>query len=211
MSGVLVVSPHPDDEAIGCGGTVLRHVDAGDDAHVVFLTSGEAGVRGADPGTTLRQREAEALAAAGVLALSSVEFWRFPDGRLRASTALVGRLLEHLSRLQPAVVYVPHAAEMHPDHRAAARAVRAAVRSLPAGIPRPDVLMFEIWTPLQRLDVIVDITPFVDVKRRTIDAHGSQCALVDFAEAVLGLNRYRGELHCWPEGEYAEVFERMRT
>jgi len=43
MNRVLVLSPHPDDESIGCGGTLNKHVESGDDIFVLFLTSGEKG------------------------------------------------------------------------------------------------------------------------------------------------------------------------
>ena len=66
--------------------------------------------------------------------------------------------------------------------------------------------MYEVWTPIREIDHIVDITPFVDVKRAAIESYESQCAVMAFDDAILGLNRYRGEMHCWPDGEYAEVF-----
>ena len=70
--------------------------------------------------------------------------------------------------------------------------------------------MYEVWTPMQRMDHIVDITPYVDIKRRAIRAHKCQCAVMKFDEAILGLNRYRGEMHSWPGGDYAEVFVAMK-
>ena len=60
MSRVLVVSPHPDDEAIGCGGTLCKHVLAGDSTRIVFLTSGEQGGHGRPVEETIRLREHEA-------------------------------------------------------------------------------------------------------------------------------------------------------
>jgi LmbE family N-acetylglucosaminyl deacetylase len=99
---------------------------------------------------------------------------------------------------------------MHPDHRAAARLVRRALSGAPPLPARPDVLMYEVWTPLQRMDEIVDISPFVEIKLAAVRAHRSQCDVLRFDEAVRGLNRYRGEMHSWPGGDYAEVFARMR-
>jgi LmbE family N-acetylglucosaminyl deacetylase len=69
--------------------------------------------------------------------------------------------------------------------------------------------MYEVWTPTARLDHIEDVTAHMPVKLRAIRAYRSQCAVVDFVEAMRGLARYRGEMHCWPEGEYAEVFTRL--
>src|SRR6266550_1065426 len=79
---ILVISPHPDDESVGCGGTIRKHVLTGDAVHVVFLTSGEAGGHGRSAEETMRLREAEARDAAHILGLTSVEFWHQPDGRL---------------------------------------------------------------------------------------------------------------------------------
>ena len=122
----------------------------------------------------------------------------------------MARLRALLKAYRPAVVYVPHDREAHPDHRAAVRLVRAARAGLPRGVLRPDVLTFEVWTPLQAMDHVEDISPYVDMKRAAIRAHASQCAIMRFDEAALALNRYRGEMHSWPGGDYAEIFRRLR-
>jgi N-acetylglucosamine malate deacetylase 1 len=120
----LVVAPHPDDEAIGCGGAVLSHRSAGDRVDVVFLTSGEAGGHGIErPGET---REAEARAAAEILGVESLEFWREPDGRLRARRALIDRLAQRIRAVRASVLYAPHRGDDHPDHVAASRIARRA-------------------------------------------------------------------------------------
>jgi LmbE family N-acetylglucosaminyl deacetylase len=204
MKRVLVISPHPDDESIGCGGTIRRHVVNGDQVHVVFLTSGEKGGHGRIESETIKLRERESAAAQRILGVQQIEFYREPDGALRSRPALIKRLVDTLRTWRPNIIYVPHQDEAHSDHRAAARLVLAAIKKVPR--PRPAVLMYEVWTPLRRMDEIVDITPYVQVKRRAIRAYRSQCAVMDFDAAILGLNRYRGEMFCWPEGEYAEVF-----
>ena len=208
MARVLVLSPHPDDEALGCGGTLCAHVAHKDDVRIVFLTSGEAGGHGRDPEVTARMREKEAADAAAILGIAEIEFWREPDGALRVTPALTSRLRTLLDEWRPEVVYTTHEAEEHADHRVAPQLVRTALRTLKA--PPPQVFLFEIWTPLQRLDRIVDITRWMPVKLGAVRAYRSQCAAMRFDEAVAGLNRYRGEMHSWPEGEYAEVFSEMK-
>jgi len=205
LARVLVISPHPDDESIGCGGTLRKHVVDGDEVHVIFVTSGERGGHGRPSEETARIREQEARDAATVLGLTQVEFWRERNGAFRVTGTLVERLHTKLARLKPAVVYVTHDREMHPEHRAAARMVRIAVSRLPPS-RRPVVLMYEVWTPLQRMDQIVDISPYINAKAAAIRSHKSQCDVVQFDDAALALNRYRGELHSWPGGDYAEVF-----
>ena len=208
MARVLVLSPHPDDESIGCAGTLCGHVAAGDAVRVVFLTSGELGGHGLGPDETRRRREGEALAAARILGIRQPEFWHAPDGRLRASEALILQLASLLRQWRPQFVYTTHGGEMHPDHRAAPRLLRRALAV--ARVARPDVWLFEIWTPLARMDRIVDITPWMDTKLRAVRAYESQCSVLRFDAAVAGLNRYRGEMHSWPGGDYAEVFVEMR-
>lgn len=201
MTRVLVVAAHPDDESIGCGGTIRRHVRDGDSVEAIFLTSGEAGGHGIDhPGQT---REAEALEAAQILGISDLQFWREPDGRLRARRALVQRLAEAFTHSRPRIVYAPHRHDDHPDHRAAARVVRLAAA---ASRPRIELRHFEIWAPIQDIDYVVDVSDVIEDKLHAIRAYRSQCAVMAFDDAFAGLARYRGEMHSWPGGPYAEVF-----
>src|SRR6266508_1452642 len=108
MSRILVLSPHPDDEAIGCGGTLLRHLKQGDEVQIVFLTSGEKGGHGRSEAETARLREEEARAAARILKIRHVEFWREPDGALRATVAAVAHLRSKVKHFRPQRIYVTH-------------------------------------------------------------------------------------------------------
>ena len=206
---VLALSPHPDDESIGCGGTLRAHAVGGDRVNVVFLTSGEAGGHGRPPEETARTREAEAHAAARVLGLHDIEFWRQPDGKLEATEPLIRRLHEKLQELKPDIIYVTHDREMLGDHSEASELVRRALAGMEKRNGSPEALMFEVWTPLQEMDVIVDITPHVEIKRQAILTYKSQCDVMRFDEAALALNRYRGEMHSWPGGDYAEIFKKL--
>jgi N-acetylglucosamine malate deacetylase 1 len=208
MTDIVVISPHPDDEAIGCGGTIRKHVLTGDAVHTIFLTSGEAGGHGRLAEDTLQLREREARHAADILGLATIEFWREPDGHLRAHSLVVERLRRTLDHLRPSLLYVTHEKEMHPDHRAAMRIVRRAVSTLNGSVP--EVWMYEVWTPLQTMDRVEDISQVIQDKVKAVRAYRTQCDAMRFDEAVLGLNRYRGEMHSWPGGDYAEIFRTLR-
>ncbi|MBU1822984.1 MAG: PIG-L family deacetylase [Bacteroidetes bacterium] len=145
---ILVISPHPDDESIGCGGTIRQHILAGDVVEVIFLTSGEKGGHGRPAVETAQLREEEATTAGKHLGVSFVEFWRGTDGNFSVEEKYVQRLARKLTDTPTGLVYVPHEAEDHPDHRAAAMLVRQALLQLPTDL-RPTVWMYEVWTPLQ--------------------------------------------------------------
>ncbi len=210
MGGILVLSPHPDDDAIGCGGAILNHAVQGDQVSVIYLTSGEGGGHGLPPTETARLRENEARAAAAVLGITSVEFWRLPDGRVRSSQSFVSRLASTLQEVQPLLIYAPHSQEQHPDHRATFRMLKRAMGELrPSSRDDPPVRLYEVWTPMKRMDVIVDISEHIESKIAAIRKHESQCKYVKFDDSIRGLNRYRGEMHSWPGGPYAEVFQML--
>ena len=156
----------------------------------------------------MRTREREARDAAQILGVAELEFWRQPDGAFAASDEMVDRLERKLGQFAPDVVYVTHDGEAHPDHRAAAELARRALGRRADGAG-PTVLMYEVWTPIQRIDHVEDISEHIEYKLRAIRAHQCQCDVMAFDEAFLGLARYRGEMHSWPGGDYAEVFTRL--
>ena len=211
MKNILVISPHPDDEAIGCGGTIALHISWGDVVHVIFLTSGEKGGHGKPEKQTIATREQEAKDAARILKIEKTDFWREPDGNLEATDNNIARLAEKLNVFRPAVIYVPHNNEDHHDHKSAYDLVKQLLQYPDHVFNKPEVFCYEVWTPIQQIDLVHDISAQVEIKREAIRAHKSQCEVMDFDEAILGLNRYRGEMHSWPGGDYAEVFMKMDT
>ncbi|MBN2505253.1 MAG: PIG-L family deacetylase [Verrucomicrobia bacterium] len=200
---VLVVAPHPDDETLGCGGTLCRHAAGGDRVVVVFLTSGELGLKHLPRERAWAIREREASAAARVLGVAAVEFLRQPDWGVGGHGAAAARGLRPvLERERPRLVYVPHRKEWHPDHRAALPVLRAALRG--GALGAPEVRAYEVWTPMARHDHVEDITAVMPRKLRALRAHRSQLGEFDYARAVRGLNQFRGELAA--RCRYAEVF-----
>ena len=186
MNRVMIISPHPDDETIGCGGTIRKHVVEGDVVHVELLTSGEKGGHDLATADIAIIREQEAMAAAAILGVAHVECYRQPDGKLRPNRVVVARLSKRISDWQPDTIYVPHSAEQHPDHAAALRLVRRSLQAMNLENP-PRVLAYEVWTPLQQLDEIVDITPYLETKLQAIAAYETQTRIMNFAAAAEGL------------------------
>jgi LmbE family N-acetylglucosaminyl deacetylase len=175
---VVVLAPHPDDEAIGCGGVLALS----DSPSVVYLTGSD-------------ERRGEAESACGELGVGEVVFLGLEEGRFEGNEAV---LAEALARLRPATLLLPWPLERQADHAAAAR---LAVRALPE--PAPLLWCYEVWSPLDP-NRLVDITPVVERKLAAIELHVSQTRDLDYADAALGLNRYRALLA--PGSTYAEAY-----
>jgi N-acetylglucosamine malate deacetylase 1 len=203
---VLVIAPHPDDEAIGCGGAICKHVEGGDQVIVAFLTSGELGLKHLEQGAAWKIREAEAQAAANVLGLSEICFLRQPDWTLGdAVDPAAEALTEVFESLQPGMVYVPHPAEWHPDHKAAVAILQKTLAN--NGHATPEIRGYEVWTPLADYHIAIDITEVLPRKIAAIRCHKSQCVDIDYAQAARGLAAYRGAIAT--RTAHAEVFQRF--
>lgn len=205
---VLVVAPHPDDDAIGCGGTIYLHAQRGDRVCVVFLTSGELGLRHVPREEAWMIREREAELAGEVLHIDSIRFLRFPDWYLNTCTdAAASTLGPILLQEAPELIYVPHEHEAHPDHQAALSIVRAVLPRMDSA--QPTLLTYEVWTPLHDYYHVENVSPVMRQKLAAIRCHRSQIAQLPYLRAVVGLNLYRGATAgaC----HYAEIFQTAST
>jgi len=204
---VLVVAPHPDDESIGCGGTLRLHVERGDRVDVAYLTSGELGLEELAPDAARKVREEEAEQAAALLGLNRLTFLRHPDWFVGDVGDAVQQDLRRLIEAEaPDRVLSPHPGEAHPDHAAAAGIVYR-VSDL---LGRPFVhAAYEVWTPMSDFDDVEDISGVMETKLAAVRTYASQLSKFRYDDAVAGLNRFRGALaaHC----DYAEVFQLRDT
>jgi LmbE family N-acetylglucosaminyl deacetylase len=203
---ILVIAPHPDDESIGCGGTICLHRQRGESVGVVFLTSGERGIAGAEPERVRVIREGEARQALGVLGVANFDFLRLPDlGLAGAGEREAEALRRVLRRRRPDIIYLPHPAEAHPDHQAALPLVRAALRPLLQAGWRLELRGYEVWTPMPEYDWPEDVSAVMAEKLQAIRCYRSQLETFAYDDAVEGLNRFRGCLAA--RCRYAEVFQ----
>jgi len=207
---VLVVAAHPDDEVLGCGGTIARHADAGDQVQVLIVAEG----------ATSRQQQydrsqaddelfalAQAAQQAGViLGAQDVELLDFPDNRLDSLDRLdlVKQIEERIARHQPQVVYLHHAGDVNVDHRRLHEAVVTACRPTPSQ-PVRRLLSFEVassteWqppgsAPAFQPNWFVDISAQWPRKREALAAYASEMRPWPHArsvEALEHLARWRG-------------------
>jgi N-acetylglucosamine malate deacetylase 1 len=210
MITVLVVAAHPDDEVLGCGGTIARHADDGDQVQVLIVAEGATSrhqqrdrAQATDELSTLAQASQKAGA---ILGASGVELLDLPDNRLDSLDRLdlIKLIEERIDRYQPQVVYVHHAGDVNVDHRRLHEAVVTACRPTP-GHPVRRLLSFEVassteWqppgsAPAFQPNWFIDISAQWLCKREALAAYASEMRLWPHArslEALEHLARWRG-------------------
>jgi LmbE family N-acetylglucosaminyl deacetylase/glycosyltransferase involved in cell wall biosynthesis len=196
---LLVLAPHPDDEAIGCGGLVALHVR---EKRVVRIVVATDGGQGGTP-QTREQESRRGLSRLGGNA--ELEFLRFPDRSFGRDAE--PRLREELVSFRPDLILLPSPIEIHPDHLALARVFCELVQSdetLFVDLATARVAFYEVGQPL-RPNAIVDITDVADAKYAAIAEHASQLAQRDYVAYARGLNAYRA-MTMPPATKFAEGY-----
>ena len=142
---VLIVAAHPDDEVLGCGGTIARHTDDRDEVHVVFMADGVSSRKDKEYDKKIQNRKDSAIAASKILGVESVEFFGFPDNRMDtlAMLDIVKKLEEVFDKIRPSVVYTHFSCDLNIDHRITHQAVMTICRPLPKQVVR-EIYSFEI-------------------------------------------------------------------
>src|ERR1035437_7981206 len=182
---VLVIAPHPDDEVLGCGGSVGQLTPAGGRGAVGSLTSREQRSGGRPAGELGRLREREARAAVSVLGVDPDEasFLRTGDGAIDPhDLAQAEAVIRLVRQVRPALAYLPHEHDGSFDHQAAHQlAVRALDMAGSRNFARlgdphwvPAVLGYEVWSPITRPAYLRDIGDFTAAKIAALGCYSSQ-------------------------------------
>lgn len=192
---VLVIVPHPDDEAIGAGGLIALLTARGAEVVALLVTDGEAtiGTR-CSARETARRRRAEFERSVDVLGARVHATLALPDGDVAAHRDhLIERLHAALAALLPDLVLAPWPLEAHGDHRAVAEATAEALllTGWSSGVAaQPRLWTYEAHTPIVTPSHVVDITDHVATKRMALEQHVTAAGAFDLM-ACLGLARWR--------------------
>ena len=124
---ILVIAPHPDDEILGCGGTIAKYVSNGDDVYVAIVT------KGCEPLFSVEQVEEvrnECLKADKIVGVRKTIFMDFPAAMLEnvPRYKFNGAFLNLVQEIKPDVVYIPHRGDMQLDHKMVVDAAMVALR-----------------------------------------------------------------------------------
>ena len=180
---VLVVAAHPDDEVLGCGGTLARHVADGDTVTVLFLSDGESS-RAEFAEQAIEDRAEAGRLACAELGVNEVHFLGYPDNKLDTVALLdvVNEIEKRCALLRPTVVYTHHSGDLNVDHRVAYQATMTAFRPV-ADSSVKSINSFEIpssteWNPnhgsLFSPNLFIDIDRFFSKKMKALKFYGAE-------------------------------------
>lgn len=148
----VIIAPHPDDEAIGCGGLIQTLVERGTPPHVIILTGGEGSHRGCCDTSVeeiIAERHQLTLKAVATMGLpeSHIHCLCYPDGGVALRHPETERLQELLSELTPQSVFVPHSGEGWSDHVQAAEITKHLLKGQDVSIYEYCVWMwyYNVW------------------------------------------------------------------
>ncbi len=227
---VLVIVAHADDETIGCGGTLLKHRDVGDEIQIIFMTDG---IRARSPTVKLNDTISTKVSkeidyrlqcqnkVCEILKVNQYYNYDFPDNRMDQVALIdVAQKIEPiLSIYQPSIIYTHHGGDLNVDHRIVHQAVLTACRPQPNSSIRT-ILTFEVnssseWSSTSIGDnfipnYFVDISQYQEQKQQLL--HQYQHEMKPFPhsrsiEAIKHLNNTRG---CHVGIESAEGFMLIR-
>lgn len=194
MSKVAVISVHPDDETLGCGGTLLKHKNRGDSIHCIFVTSGNA------------QQQKIVSQLSDFYRFDTVVELHLPEIVLAdlPLSELILPLKEVINRIEPEILYIPNRSDAHSDHRAVFEALIACTKPFRYPFIKR-ILMCEIisetdFSPAlpERVfipNVYVDISDFAEQKHEAIKLFASELMPAPYTrswEAIEALEIYRG-------------------
>ncbi len=199
---VLILSPHYDDESIGCAGTILRHLRRGDDVAVVFMTDGSEGdPREDDREQVSAMRMREAMEAASGLGVERLEFLEEPETMLKPSREVIARLGKIIEDAVPDVIYLPSFLDNHVDHMELSRILYSVLKGGESG---PEIRFFGLWTMIPA-NFLVDVSDVYEDKIKTVNRYRSQITQVDYLSAIMSMNRYWSARYGDGKG-YLEIF-----
>jgi LmbE family N-acetylglucosaminyl deacetylase len=195
---VLVIAAHPDDDILGCGGTMARHSAEGDSVNILVVADGESSRQDFNEGA---ERAEAARRAAGIVGARLYRLLGLPDQRLDTVALLdITRHIEKaIDELRPDIVYTHQAGDLNEDHCIVHRAVLTACRPLPGQSVRA-IYGFEVpssteWGDPFSPNHFVDIDGYLDAKRAALDVYAREMRPFPHArsrEAVEALAILRG-------------------
>lgn len=178
----LIIAPHPDDEILGCGGTIARMVAEGVSVHIVIMTKGQPPIFTAEQTENVRN---EAMASHACLGVAGTHWLDLPAAGLDATpiSRINAALLPVVEMVKPDTLFIPFFGDIHLDHQMAFMSALVCARPRHGDVPQRiyayETLSETYWNapgiaPAFTPNVFVDIDGYVETKLRAFELYASQ-------------------------------------
>jgi len=216
---ILVISPHPDDETLGCGGTILKHKDVGDKIHWLIITNID--VRNGWKKDTVEERKKEIETVAEMYGFEKTFKLDYPTAKL--DTIPIQKIIKSISKVilevKPEIIYLPNRSDVHTDHQITFKAAYSCTKNFRYPFIKK-ILMYETLSETEFTptlpentfipNVFIDITNYFENKLEIFKMYKSEVMkepLPRSLGSIKALARYRGSQI---GVEYAEGFMLIR-
>jgi len=219
---VLVIAAHPDDEVLGVGGTVLKHIEKGNEVNCLIMGEGitsRFNSRIEAPKNELNKLKEKCLKSGEILGYSNIDFFDLPDNRFDSKNLLdIVKIIEKkLDTYKPNVIYTHFDGDLNIDHKITAQAVLTACRPLPNNIIT-ELLSFDTasatgWgfsSNYFKPNVFIDITDQIEIKLNAMSVYDSEIFEYPHPRSIKAL-KIRASFWGSQVGiKYAEAFQLNR-
>lgn len=217
-NNILIVAAHPDDEVLGVGGTLIKHIKNGDQASVLVLSDGETSK---DTKIDIQKRQNQAKKVSKLFGLSELIMKKLPDQKFDTIPLLdINKQIEEVvKKIKPDIVYTHCPTDLNLDHQITCQSVMTACRPQP-GFSVKKILAFETlssteWQIKDKANIFcpteyVDITNFIDKKIEILKEYPDELRDFPHPRSIKGveiLAKYRGMEVGY---NYAEAFQIIR-
>jgi len=192
---IMVIAPHPDDEILGPGGTIIKAIQSGAHVKIVYLTSGKH--------SESKEMEQDAVTISTKIGYD-IEFLRHPLGNIPITEDSIRELAELFDAYKPEALFLPVLFDDHDDHRRANHLVMETFKNY-SSHNKIEVWGYQIYTMLIP-NVVIDITETASKKRWAAKAWKTQAAKRAWHHYILGLNAYNVRFLKTAEERYVEAF-----
>ena len=197
-NNIAVVVAHPDDEALGMAGTIIKHVNLKDNVFVIILSKGEDSKKNQKYKNKNRVKNAEKWCK--FVGANLFSFYDFPDQRLDEVPELdIVKCLENdFKKIKPDIVYIHHLGDINKDHTVSAKSALVALR--PMGSKTPEIRSFETPSSTDQAPYLNDFL-FLPNLYISIDKY--------WRLKEESLNIYKKELHDAPHPRSIEAIKAL--
>lgn len=216
---ILVIAVHPDDETLGCGGTILKHVSKGDDVYWLVLTDVFEKYGYSKKQINLEHNICEKVK--NIYGFKDMFNLGLPAGNIHLVSFenIIGRLSKIINEINPEIIYMPNRSDVHTDHQIAASAIWSCTKSFRYPFINK-IFMYECVSETDAAPALPekvfipnafsDISDFINEKIKILQLYENEIQLPPFPRSIdniKSLARYRGSI---VNKQFAEAFMLVR-